>query len=126
MYFIVENIYDDIITEPIFKNFIHDLTEKSLKECIYITHIDNYRYDYDFNKLTNNDYSYLGRHIFFKKEDIFLEGTSYIMCDSNINDNTDQEELCRRIEKDKNYNALFSCKEEINFDYFKERSIKYI
>lgn len=46
------------------------------------------------------------------------------MCEPNINDNTDQEELLRRIEKDRNYNPLFSCKEEINFDYFKKRSIK--
>ena len=123
-YFIVENIYNNIITEPILKNLIHDLTEKSLKEGIYITHIDNYRYDYDFNKLTNNDYSYLGKHLFFKKEDSLLEGTSYIMCEPNINDNTDQEELLRIIEKDRNYNPLFSCKEELNFDYFKKRSIK--
>ncbi|WP_279085886.1 hypothetical protein, partial [Bilophila wadsworthia] len=34
-YFIVENIYNNIITEPILKNLIHDLTEKSLKEGIY-------------------------------------------------------------------------------------------
>lgn len=106
-YFIVENIYDDIIIDPILKNFIHDLTEKSLKEGIYITHIDNYRYDYDLNKLTNNDYNYLGRHLFFKKEDIFLEGTNYIMCDSNINNYTDQEELSHRTAEDINHYTLF-------------------